>query len=335
MKVAELGEFGLIDRLNKDLIAIPNEVICGIGDDTAVLPAQDRGDLLFTTDMLVEDVHFSLGFSSPYQIGWKAIACSVSDIAAMGGRPSNATISLAIPRGIEVEFIDELYAGLRAAGQRYGVNIVGGDTVKTAGPIVVNVALLGWVECGRAVYRSGARPGDLIAVTGSLGDSAGGLKILKNDLSNLPAHKKEYLLNRHLEPQPQLQLGPALAQRGLVTAMNDVSDGLASEVLEITRASNVGCVLVDQDIPISVPLFRLAAQMNTDAVEMALFGGEDYQLVFTFAPDNLEVIEQIGAELGEEITVVGQITHREAGKIRRKGTNQEVNLEPMGYNHFR
>lgn len=334
MRIAELGEFGLIDRLNRDLIAVPEEVICGIGDDAAVLPAQQK-DLLFTTDMLVEEVHFSLNFSTLYQIGWKAMVSSVSDIAAMGGRPSNATISMAIPRGIEVELLEDLYAGMRAACHQFGVNIVGGDTVKTSGPMVFNISLLGWVDQGKAVYRSGAQPGDLILVSGTLGDSAGGLKVLKNDLSGLPPAKREWLVNKHLEPQPQPALGQALAATGWITSMNDVSDGLASEILEITTASQVGCVVDDAEIPISVPLFRLAAQLNLDAMELALFGGEDYQLVFTIKPEHLESIEQVAAELGQPVTVVGQITEQSAGNLRKTIKGRIIPLVAKGYNHFR
>lgn len=334
MRIAELGEFGLIKRLNQDLIAVPEEVICGIGDDAAVLPARMQ-DILFTVDMLVEEVHFSLNFSTLYQVGWKAMVSSVSDIAAMGGKPSNATISLAIPRGIEVEMLEELYAGMRAAGQQFGVNIVGGDTVKTTGPMVVNVSLLGWVDQGKAVYRSGAQPGDLILVSGTVGDSAGGLKVLKNELSGLPPAKREWLVKKHREPQPQPALGQALAASGWVTAMNDVSDGLASEILEITTASQVGCAINDGDIPISVPLFRLAAQLNLDAMELALFGGEDYQLVFTIRPEHVDQVEELAQQLGQEVTVLGQITELASKHMRRTIKGKSIPLVAEGYNHFR
>ncbi|MHB8170579.1 MAG: thiamine-phosphate kinase [Thermincolia bacterium] len=333
MKIKEIGEFVFIDLINQGLINHPETVIKGIGDDTAVLAPSGKNQLLFTTDMMVEGVHFSLGYATYRQVGHKALAANLSDIAAMGGKPTHAVVSLGVPAETAVEDLQELYRGMADLAARFGVNIVGGDTVKTAHQLVINVALMGEVAPGWAVYRSGAKEGDYILVTGTLGDSAAGLYLCQHQHTDSAQEMAEVLRKRHLEPEPRLDIGPLLAETGLVTAMNDISDGLAREIREICQASGVGCRLIDKKIPISEEARALSGMTGHSPVEWALNGGEDFQLVFTVNPDGLDEIEEMMRRRGLAYGIVGMITSAEQGI----GLVTEQGIQPLetgGYDHF-
>lgn len=328
--IEEIGEFGLIDRIKEDTINNAATVVEGIGDDAAVLLPTIRHLQLLATDMLVENVHFDLATTTPWQLGYKAIAVNLSDIAAMGGIPRHIVISLAIPKDIGFLFVDNLYRGMKEICREFKVNIVGGDTVSSPHGVIINVAVLGEVEPGHLTKRSGARPGDVVAVTGTLGNSAGGLELLKR--ADWEEHDFAWpLVTSHLTPRPMVHLGQILARIG-VSSMNDISDGLSSEANEIAAASKVGLKLYKQAIPLSEDLAKAAVWLENPALDYALYGGEDYQLIFTVSPEKIEVLHQ--AAVGEKLSVIGEVTLGH-GVILIDENGLEEKLEPKGYNHFR
>lgn len=335
MKLTEMGEFGLIDRITKNLPVSRSKVLKGIGDDTAVLRADGEKLLLMTTDMLVEGVHFSFDYARPKEIGRKALSINISDIAAMGGLPTHATVAMGIPVGFGVKKIEDIYAGLRYACNYYKVNIVGGDTVKSPERLVINVTLLGEVEAFRVIYRSGARPGDIIAVTGPLGGSAAGLFALQQPDPEYPKDIVKALRSRHLNPPARVKEGRLLSGSGTVTAMNDISDGLASEITEICRASGTGCLLRTADIPVDKAAVKLAEECGSDQLEWALYGGEDYELVFTVKPERLTELTGLMKKWGYKIYIFGEITQADEGCRLLLSSGAFAQLEPGGYNHFR
>lgn len=329
MNLSTIGEFGLIDIIKQNTINNRETVCCGIGDDAAVLkPTRDMLQLA-TADMLVEDVHFSLQTISPWQLGFKTLAVNISDIAAMGGIPRHALVSIALPQNTTVAFVEQFYTGLKALAEKYAVNIVGGDTVSSPKGVIVNVTVLGETEPDRVIYRSGAQIGDWIVVSGTLGDSAGGLQLLSDQLKFVGG---ERLVQAHFTPEPQIKLGRVCSQWH-VHALNDISDGLASEINEICTASGRGAIIQQHELPVSQELMTLAAQTNRAVSDYALYGGEDYQLVFTAQP---ETVEQIMLETRGQIklTVVGQITARATGVMLANALANHVPLLPKGYNHF-
>ncbi|MCG9968134.1 thiamine-phosphate kinase [Pelotomaculum terephthalicicum JT] len=331
MNLAQLGEFGLIDLLTRDF-SYGTGVVKGVGDDTAVLEADGDKWLLFTTDMMVEEIHFSLNYCTLSQVGWKLLAVNVSDIAAMGGRPTHAVISAAIPARLKPEEIIDLYQGLKGAAGEYGVNLVGGDTVSSQERLVLNVALLGEVEAGRAVYRDGARPGDSVYVTGTLGASAAGLYLFQNPELPCSPQSADYCRQAHAVPRPRLEAGSFLAGCG-VTAMNDISDGLASEMHEICKSSGVGCLIRETSIPVDSRVREAAACAGLDPVNWALFGGEDFELVFTVSADVKEKMKRAAGAAGIKVYQVGVITGP-PDVILEKAGGAVVPLQRGGYDHF-
>lgn len=330
-ELSELGEFGLIDLIKQDTINDPSRVIVGIGDDAAVVLPAPRQLQLLTADMLVEKIHFDLTTTTPWQLGYKAIAVNLSDIAAMGGAPRHAVVSVALPPSIPVEFVVNLYKGMKEICREFGVNIVGGDTVASLQGLVINVTVTGEVEPAKLVRRSGARPGDLVAVTGTLGNSAAGLALLQ-------AGKWEDedfawpLVTAHLTPRPQVRTGQLLAALG-ATSMDDISDGLASEAHEIAKASQVGIRLFAGQIPLAPELAAAAARFSKPAIDYALFGGEDFQLVFTMEPEKFATLVTRHPELA--VARVGEVVAAGEGVtlVDAAGCGQE--LKPRGFNHFR
>ncbi|MCL5038518.1 MAG: thiamine-phosphate kinase [Firmicutes bacterium] len=337
MKLSELGEFGLIERLRQLVPTAGPGVIVGIGDDTAVLETTGGTQLLATCDMLVEGEHFLVDRLTPFQLGWKALAVNVSDIAAMAGLPRFALISLGIPPHLEAEYLDDLYRGLAALAQAHGVILVGGDTVRSRRGLVVDITVLGEVPKGGAVLRSGARVGDLVLVTGQLGDSAGGLEFLLQG----PAGGRGFLpqevglIKAHLEPRPRVREAQAAVRAGRVTAMDDISDGLASEIREITGSSGVGARLWVERIPISPALQTAARAWGKPALDFALFGGEDYELVLTVPPTEAEAVaEAIQKETGTRASLIGEILPAHEGLQLESADGSRVGLTRSGWDHF-
>lgn len=328
MRLSDVGEFGLIELIKKNTINDRKTVCCGIGDDAAVL-SPTRGMLqLATADMLMEDVHFSLDTIPPWQLGYKALAVNISDIAAMGGLPRHALVSIALPEHASVFFVEQFYAGMKDLAAQYAVNIVGGDTISSPCRVVISITVLGETEPDRVIYRRGAQVGDLIVVSGTLGDSAGGLHILRDQLA---CKEKERLLRAHLRPEPQVRLG-RICSRYRVHALNDISDGLASEINEICSASDRGAKIYREKLPVSRELGALAAQTGRKVSEYALYGGEDYQLVFTADPETVRRIMEMN--IPNKLTVIGEITAPETGVIIIDELGNHEPLLARGYNHF-
>lgn len=322
MAIRELGEFGLIDAIGVGTIFDPTSVVVGIGDDAAVVrPPKDKLELL-ATDMLVEGVHFTLDTIRPHDLGYKTIAVNLSDIAAMGGRPTQVVISMALRPDLDTSFVTEMYDGMKEICRTFGVNLVGGDTVSTSGPVVLNCAVLGEVAEAYLQRRSGACVGDWVAVTNTLGDSAAGCELLLKQRSCYTAAERD-LITSHVKPCPQVALAMRLSR--YATSMNDISDGLASEANELAKASDVR-IRIDRDkIPLSKALNEVS--LEKAKIDYALYGGEDYQLIFTMKP-------AVTQELTDgKITVIGEVVKGDAGVFLADGKKM-TRLLPRGYQHF-
>ena len=326
MKINEIGEFGLIDILKQKTINNKDNIIKGIGDDAAVFSVENNLLQLATTDMLVEGIHFNREFITAWQLGYKAIAVNFSDIAAMGGTPTNILISLAIPSDIDVDFMVQLYDGMKYLTKKFKANIIGGDTVASLQGLVINVTVLGTVPLPLVKYRSGAKNGDLVVVTGDLGSSAAGLEILLNKYEQ---EQYEILVKKHLMPFPQLNYGEIIAN--YANSMNDISDGLASEANEISTASEVGIMLKENKMPVLKETKEVAKVFQKDVLDYVLFGGEDYQLVFTITPEKLT---QLQGEL-IDLTIVGEVCSSFNGVKLERNDGTIIDIKSKGYNHFR
>ena len=279
MDLKQLGEFGLIRRISREF-SVPSGVT-GIGDDCAVLPQQDGLSTLVTTDMLVEGTHFLSSDISPYRLGWKSAAVNISDIAAMGGAPRGSFLAFALPKGLDSTWTDEFIRGYKEASLLSGTPLLGGDTTASPDRISICVTVIGDCPSGREVRRSGARTGDLVCVTGALGDSAGGLRVI---LDGIPrSADEEALVDRHYRPVPKVTEGQAIAKAG-ASAMMDISDGIGSDLQHILDASGVGAEIECKAIPTSAQLRSCAGRHGWDTEALAIDGGEDYELLFTIDP---------------------------------------------------
>ena len=317
MDISALGEFELIARLTTGLTTHAASDI-GVGDDCALLDMGSRDLLLATCDSQVEGVHFTLQTSSPEHIGRKALAINLSDIAAMGGTPRYALVSLLLPPYLSVDILDGLYAGLRAEAQRFDTAIVGGNIAGTgaAQQLVIDITLLGTVERGHAILRSGAGVGDLICVTGSLGDSAAGLQTFLRSTTTALPHDLQTLRERHTAPLPRVHEGQLLAsfKAGKITAMLDISDGLSGDLTHLCERSGCGACVDLAAIPLSESLLHVAQVLQHDPLDWALHGGEDYELLFTLHPSSLdEVRAALQEQCGTRLTVIGEIQPLAAG----------------------
>ncbi|MCS7221111.1 MAG: thiamine-phosphate kinase [Anaerolineae bacterium] len=335
MKVRDIGEFNLINRIARSLPAPRTGVIVGIGDDVAVLQNRDRY-ILATCDVQVEGVHFLREKILPYQLGRRAVAINVSDIAAMGGVPCYLLVSLMLPRETEVEFVDGLYEGMREECSRWGSEIVGGNMAHSPDRIIVDLFLLGEVEPERLLRRSGARVGDQVLVTGTLGDSAAGLALLLHPEATCPDLHREFALRRHLTPTPRLWEGRVISRSGLATAAIDVSDGLASDVGHICERSGVSVRLRADAIPISDAARAIAQALSADPLEWALFGGEDYELLFTAPADRAKDLARwVQQETGTPVSIIGEVVPADQGIALVHADGSAVPLWKGGWDHFR
>lgn len=336
MKIRDLGEFGLIDRIRRFLPAGSAGVVVGIGDDVAVLRVQNGDYLLATCDIQVEHIHFLLENISAYQLGRRIVAINVSDVAAMGGFPSWALVSLALPDHREVDFVDELYRGMRDQIEAAAANIVGGNISNSRTDVVVDFFLMGNVPPERLVCRDGARPGDLIMVTGSVGDSRAGFELMVNPQLSVSDEIYSRAVGRHLTPQPRLHEGQALGRCGLVHAMADVSDGLLGDLGHICRASLVGAEIWADDIPVGTACLEVASVSGADSLDWALAGGEDYELVLTASPEEVDEIQKmLMDDLGTPSRVIGQIVSGEGIRVLSScGSDSVVAVERTGWDHF-
>lgn len=325
MKINEIGEFGLIGRIAADFKSLIPQRWEGIGDDCAIIPWNEDKSLVVTTDLLVENVHFLRERITPYQLGYKSLAVNLSDIAAMGAKPVATFLSIGLPpETVEVEWCDAFFEGYRS----FGVPLLGGDTTSSPKGIVINITVLGMAEDSHIKRRSDAGPGDLIAVTGPLGDSAGGLQAILNNIPH-DADIKE-LIKRHHQPRPHLAAGEWLGTREEVHAMMDVSDGVASDLLHILRASGLRAAIRTDRIPTSPLLQKVAGREGWNAVELALTGGEDYVLLLTVHPGRINDLQtEFEARFGHPLHVIG-----ECGSGKPEITYSGTDGHFTGFEHF-
>lgn len=314
------GEFGFIDYINA-VFPVPDGTV-GIGDDCAVLPAGE-GELLFSTDLLMEGVHFLRSESSPEDVGWKAAAVNLSDIAAMGGKPVATFLSIALPKDAQGEWAERFIEGYRQISSQYDVPLLGGDTTSSLRDIAVNVGILGRCQSGKRLMRSEAKVGETIYVTGPLGDSAAGLQAVLKGIRR--SEDVKTLIERHKRPLPRVDAGVILIQSGKVGAMMDISDGIASDMRHIMKASKVGAVIALDRLPLSSELISVCAEQGWDRYWLSTSGGEDFELLFT-GPDGLE------NELDIKVYPVGKIV--DGTELTWTVEGCAVDYDYMGYKHF-
>jgi len=334
MKLSEIGEEALIERLVREhhLPVSGKGLVVGVGDDAAVLSVEGRNELLIvTTDMLIEGVHFRLDWITPRELGWRAVAANISDIAAMGGVPTWTFVSIGLKPDTEVAFVDALYDGMTECARRFGSEVVGGDTNSARSETVISVTQMGRIEPDRVARRSGARIGDRILVTGHLGDSRGGLELL---LKHGPEARRisERLVSAHLTPTPRVSESRAAVGTGTVRAMMDLSDGLGADLPKLCKASGVGAVVYADKLPISDDLRRAAELLGMSAVELAASGGEDFELLMAVAPEEVErVIRAITEHTDTPVTEIGEFV---SGPVEIAHPDGRSGPLSSGWEHF-
>lgn len=328
-------ESEIISRL-RSMARVGDDVLVGIGDDAAVIKGRSGKDLIVCCDLMVEGVHFRTEWTPPGILGRKALAVSLSDIAAMGGVPKFAMVSIALPRECSSEFIDELFGGLFELAGASGVSIIGGDTSSSGDSLFIDVSVIGECESGTAVTRRGANIGDTVYVSGSLGASALGLSLLEdgfrlNDSQDVSDARRQAVL-KHLAPEPQLKLGRALGEARLASAMIDISDGLSTDLWHILDESDCGAVINAAAIPIAECVRSIASAVpGIDALRLAVDGGEEYELLFTCPRENHPQVVALSDSLGVAITAIGNIVAEKRLQLELNGMLEA--LKPLGYQH--
>jgi len=334
MRLSEIGgEFGFIDRLRATYAgAVGDGLATPLGDDAAVLDIPKGRQVVVTTDLLVEGIHFRREWSDAYSIGWKAAAANLSDIAAMGADPTFAFVSLALPPEETVESLERLYDGLSDCLNRYGARLAGGDTNSAPQGLTINVTLLGIVPTGTALTRSGAKPGDILLVTGTLGDSAAGLALLEQ--GSIKADNSHTLLvNAHRRPQPRIVAARAARATGQVRAAMDVSDGLAGDLPKLCAASGVGAQVLCDSLPLSDALLASAEYLGKPALDFALFGGEDFELLLAVPPSHVDAVCAAVAATGTSLTTIGEVLRAGVHFIAPDGSS-DLEVAGRGWDHF-
>ncbi|MCS6819193.1 MAG: thiamine-phosphate kinase [Chitinophagales bacterium] len=334
--ISELGEFGLIEHLTRKFQCINNSTLKGVGDDGAVIDY--NGDkIVVSSDLLAEGIHFDLMYTPLKHLGYKSIVVNLSDIYAMNARPEQVLVNVALSSKFTVEAVSEIYSGIELACKRYGVDLVGGDTTSSRSGLIISVTAIGRATKEKIVYRSGAKPGDLICVSGDLGAAFLGLQILEREKQIWLEHpevqpelNKAYLLERQLKPEARKDIIELLDELFLLpTAMLDVSDGLASDILHLCKQSNVGCLIEEALVPIADETYHTALEMNFDPIVCALNGGEDYELLFTISPeDETKITNEIA------FSVIGTITEPEKGKHLKTKAGNLYQITAQGWKHF-
>ena len=315
-----------------------HRVLVGIGDDAAVVSLEAGSDLIACCDLVVEGVHFRAGWSSPALLGHKALAVTLSDVAAMGAVARFAMVSVAFPPSAGSEFVDDLFRGIVDLADRFGVAIIGGDTSSSAGPLFLDTSVIGECRQGKAVTRSGAKAGDIVYVTGDLGASALGLHLLEagdrleNETSDDASEARRRALLKHLAPEPRLKLGQAIGEAGLATAMIDISDGLSTDLWHLLEQSNCGAIIRAGSIPIAECVQSLAASdSDISSLSLALHGGEEYELLFASRPESQGELLEISKSMQIAITPIGEIVPGSGLRLERDDRIEQV--LPAGYEH--
>ncbi len=334
----KLGEFGLIERFRSQLSTRSPRVKKGIGDDCAVFSTKSDTLQLISTDALVESVHFDLKTISAEQLGRKALAVNISDIAAMGGTPYLAVISLGLPPSTSTKFLDEFYSGLQSVCKTYQIELAGGDTVASPNNLFINISILGEARKGRVFTRTGARPSDQIFVTGTLADSAMGLQLLLTENAKSASTKHcRTLIKKHLEPIPRIKESGMLAKSKLsVTSMIDLSDGLVQDLSHLCDANKLGADLHEAKLPFSQALKSICHQKGYDPTNWVLQGGEDYELLFTIRQEDVKKLNSLFLKADTPVSHIGEITSFPGKIILNKTNGRKKSLKPsMGFNHFK
>lgn len=334
-EISSLGEFGLIQRINKSIKTSLPDTVRGIGDDAAVIDAGEEFGLL-TTDMLLEGVHFDLTFFPLKHLGYKAVSANIADIAAMNGIPRQVTVSIALSNRFSVEAVDELYEGIRLACKDFNVDLVGGDTTSSRSGLIISVSVFGKVKKDKIAYRNTAKPNDLLCVTGDLGGAYMGLQLLEREKQVFLANPnmqpeldgKDYVIQRQLRPEARMDVVFELDEAGVIpTSMIDLSDGLASDLLHICAQSGVGAVIFEERLPIDEQTYLVASELNIGAATAALNGGEDYELLFTVPQSAYELIRN-----NPKITFIGYITDKKGEVELHTKSDSRVPLTAQGWN---
>jgi len=338
-EISELGEFGLIHHLSKNVISVNSSTIKGIGDDAAVIDIGNEQVQLVSTDMLIEGVHFDLTYLPLKYLGYKAVSVNVSDICAMNGTAEQIVVSLAVSNRFPVEALEELYEGINAACSHYNVDLVGGDTTSSLSGLVVNITVIGRAKKNDVVYRSGAQTHDLIVVTGDLGGAYMGLQILEREKNifkenpniqpDLDGH--DYILQRQMKPAARVDVIKYLKELNVLpTSMIDISDGLASELMHICTESIKGCHIYDEKIPIDAQTSIAAIDFELDPSTCALNGGEDYELLFTIRQSDYDKIKG-----NPHMSIIGHITDSLDGRYFIDKQGSAIELKAQGWQHFK
>lgn len=337
-ELSELGEFGLIDHLTAGLKPFNTSTLKGVGDDCAVI---DQGDYvsLITKDLLVEGVHFDLSYAPLKHLGYKAAAVNISDIVAMNGKAEQMLVGISVSNRFSVEALEELYAGIRLACERYKVDLVGGDTTSSVSGLFLSITVIGRALKDEVIYRSTARENDLICVSGDLGGAYMGLLLLEREKQVYKANPQmqpdlegfDYILERQLKPEPRTDVLEKLRDAGIrPTAMIDISDGLASEILHIAKDSGLGCRIYENKIPVDIVTAEVAAEFQIDPVTAAMNGGEDYELLFTAGVNDFEKLKEL-----KGIHIIGHMTEKAEGEYLVSEGGSLYPIEAQGFNHMR
>lgn len=337
-ELGDYGEFGLIHHLTDDIQLTNKSSLKGVGDDAAVIETSEDEVMLVSTDMLVEGVHFNLMYMPLKHLGYKSVAVNVSDICAMNGHAEQITVSIAVSSRFPVEAIEELYKGIKTACKVYNVDLVGGDTTSSVSGLIISITAVGKAKKDNVVYRSGAKEFDLLVATGDLGGAYMGLQVLEREKEifkenpniqpDLEGH--DYIIERQLKPEARIDVIEFLEQLEVKpTSMIDISDGLASEIMHLCEASNVGCHIYDEKIPIDAETSMTAIDFNLDPGTCALNGGEDYELLFTIDQGDFDKIKG-----NPHMTVIGHMTNAKDGRYFIDKNGSAIELRAQGWNHF-
>ena len=335
--ISELGEFGLIDHLTQNFQIRQKSTVKSIGDDAAVLDFKSK-KVVVTTDLLIENVHFDLSYMPLKHLGYKAIIVNLSDVYAMNADATQVTVSIAVSNRFPLEALEELYAGIEAASSIYGVDVVGGDTTSSTTGLIISVTAIGEVEKKNIVYRNGAKPNDLLVVTGDLGAAYMGLQVLEREKEVFKVNPQNqpdlelytYIIERQLKPEARKDVIQILRDLGVKpTAMIDISDGLSSEIIHICKQSNVGVELYENKIPLDPQVISTCEEFNIDSTTIALNGGEDYELLMTISQDDYPKIKA-----NPNLTVIGYITEKDKGMHLVTRAEELIPIIAKGWNSF-
>ncbi len=334
--ISTLGEFGLIDHLTQNIKLVNQSTKTGVGDDAAVL-SYNKKEILLTTDLLLEGVHFNLVYTPLKHLGYKSVVVNLSDIYAMNGQPKQITVSLGISSRFHLEDLEELYEGILLACKNYGVDLVGGDTSSSMTGLTISITAIGEAEKDTVVYRNNAKANDLICVSGDLGAAYLGLQLLEREremFDNKTDVKPqltgfEYIIGRQLKPEARKDIIKSLKENAIVpTSMIDISDGLSSDIMHITKNSACGCQLYSEKIPLVEESIKMAEEFNIDPLTAALNGGEDYELLFTTDIHDFEKIKKV-----KDVHVIGHITEPESGNMLITPDGNSITLKAQGWKH--